>query len=231
MLTAIRCPLNAPTSPYAACLCGAGFQPACSPLRKRLQPARVALQKNRPVSRHQSVDPPAVILPSLARGHAMPGYEALEHQSPPRSGWKVRNLAIWFRGLFHHLSLPPARADAARPPDTWARNPPRRVFTHGCRACRPRRCTFSLSRIRRIADLKLSTAGLLCSTLSRRWIAVTWSSETPGHFPCRPECGRRLTRSIFTLCDHQILTCFEFNLTRTTIVSGNGGSWNTKSRG
>ena len=101
---------------------------------------------------------------------------------------------------------------------------------HGCRACRPRHCTFSLSRIRRIADLKLSTAGLLCSTLSRRWIAVTWSSETPGHFPCRPDCGRRLTRSIFTLCDHQILTCLRFNLTRTTIVSGNGESRNTKKR-
>ena len=99
---------------------------------------------------------------------------------------------------------------------------------HGCRACRPRHCTFSLSRIRRIADLKLSTAGLLCSTLSRRWIAVTWSSETPGHFPCRPDCGRRLTRSIFTLCDHQILTCLRFNLPRTTIVSGNGESRNTK---
>ena len=53
----------------------------------------------------------------------------IAHQSIPRSGWKVRNLAIWFRGLFHHLSLPPARADAARPPDTWARNPRLRVFT------------------------------------------------------------------------------------------------------
>ena len=127
-------------------------------------------KKNRPVSRHQPVDSLAVALSALPRGHAVPGGQASEHQSPPRSGRKSRNCARYIRGLFHHLSLPPARADAARPPDTWTRNPPWRVFAPGCRAIRPRRCTFSLSRIRRIADLKLSTACLLCSTLSRRWM-------------------------------------------------------------
>jgi hypothetical protein len=183
-------------------------------------------QKSRPVGRRQSVDPPAVILPSLQRSHAVSGGQPSGHQSPPLLGWKARDFDTCFcglgdrakitshfpagsfarrlrcslltdplagyarrsrlasgqnsravkhefifaRSLGHHLSLPPARADAARPPNPWARNPPLRVFTRCGRACPRRRCTFSLSRIRRIADLMLSTAGLFCSTLSRWWM-------------------------------------------------------------
>ena len=140
-------------------------------------------QKSRPVGRRQSVDPPAVILPSLQRSHAVSGGQPCRHQSPPLGGWKARDFGTGFcglgdrakitshfpagsfarrlrcslltdplagyarrsrlasgqnsravkhefifaRSLGHHLSLPPARADAARPPNPWARNPPLRV--------------------------------------------------------------------------------------------------------